>query len=940
MSVIQTDVESKQLYDHIFIESYMLKQVTTKKGILFIVNYNGHDLHFQEWNNTDDCIYYLPLARLVDNGFAYGSKDGCLLPYENIYLLDNNEQKLLGIPQLYKKAMRLVGTSMLNMSDFTYRIEFLTHVPDGELLVCEREGNIIIIGRNKFLLSDVQYELLNRVDAYNATPDNEKTADYNLRCFAEIKALAIQANCYLDSYLENENVYTPERIKIEVGRDEDGYTIDPAINIEENGKFQQVFNRMRRVQGVYPVERKNGERVRVVLNPEQKNNLEIVKQGGRHKTREQIKTIVEKPTEFFDPDVFDLSALYSDRVIEIGVYKPKFYPFICPYKSCWIMGATVETPQNGTSKLTINSYAELSTLKQAINEAIAENKDIVEYNDAQIDLMDAQFLAEMAEKQLKHPSQPIKLNSNQTDESRKVLIIMENAEETDFEVKEKAIDRSDMYILFRNPYLQEQFSLKKHQEEGVAWLQHLYKSKASGCLMADDMGLGKTLQILYFIDWHSRKYVDHKPYLIVAPVSLLENWENEYNRFFMSPRLRIERLTSTNIPRQFDKSIVEKMQKMDIILTNYESLRISQLNFCAVDFDIIALDEAQKIKSPGTLVTNAAKALKGTFKIAMTGTPVENSLLDLWCIMDFCVPGLLESAKAFAAKYQNPLKNDDTDVVSLGNEIHSKLGIYLMRRLKKDAAKDLPEKIEIKKQLEMPIVQSDTYKCVMEEYVSGRQKNMLLTIMGIREVSEHPYLFDSSLSLYNTQEIIDASARLQLTVSFLDTIKKRNEKVILFAERRETQKMLWQLCHERYGLTPKIINGDTPTFVTRIQLNKRSRQASIDEFQGVEGFNVIIMSPIAAGMGLNVTAANHVIHYSRHWNPAKENQATDRAYRIGQNKDVFVYYPLAVSKDFKSFDETLDELLSRKSSLATSTIFPTERIEVKQEELGQMLFGL
>ena len=170
------------------------------------------------------------------------------------------------------------------------------------------------------------------------------------------------------------------------------------------------------------------------------------------------------------------------------------------------------------------------------------------------------------------------------------------------------------------------------------------------------MGLGKTLQILYFIDWHSRKYADHKPYLIVAPVSLLENWKNEYERFFKQPRMTINMLTSKDVPRKFDKDIVNRIQKMDIVLTNYESLRISQLNFCAVEFDIVALDEAQKIKSPGTLVTNAAKALKCNFRIAMTGTPVENTLLDLWCIMDFCVPGLLGNAKAFAAQYQSPLK--------------------------------------------------------------------------------------------------------------------------------------------------------------------------------------------------------------------------------------------------------------------------------------------
>ena len=550
------------------------------------------------------------------------------------------------------------------------------------------------------------------------------------------------------------------------------------------------------------------------------------------------------------------------------------------------------------------------------------------------------FLAQTAEKQLKDPSQPAKVESENGNEARNVLIIEENAEELGFAVKERTIEKGDKYTLFTDPFLQEGFSLKDHQKEGVAWLQHLYKSKASGCLMADDMGLGKTLQILYFIDWHSRKYANHKPYLIVAPISLLENWKNEYERFFMQPRMKINMLTSKDVTRKFDKSIVDKMQKMDIILTNYESLRISQLNFCAVEFDVVALDEAQKIKSPGTLVTNAAKALKCNFKIAMTGTPVENSLLDLWCIMDFCVPGLLGNAKAFAAQYQNPLKKEDTDIVALGNEVHDKLGVYFMRRLKKDAAKDLPDKIELKEKVLMPPVQKETYASVVNDYTSGIQPNMLVTIMHLREVSEHPYLYDSTLLNHETDEMVETSARLQATIKFLDEIKKKGEKVIIFVERKETQKMLQKLCLERYGIITKIINGDTPSIVKRNMPNKQSRQSSIDEFQAVDGFNVIIMSPVAAGMGLNVTAANHVIHYSRHWNPAKENQATDRAYRIGQTKDVFVYYPMAVRADIKSFDETLDDLLSRKTSLATSTIFPTERVEVKQEELGQMLFGV
>lgn len=919
----------------------MLSQIINSKGIMFIVNYNGHDLHFQEWKATDDCIYYLPLATLVDNGYAYASKEGCLLPYENIYLLDEDERILLGVPQPYDKAMRLVGTSMLNLSDFEYKVEFLTHVPDGELIVCERGGNILVKGRDKYLLNEAQYALLNRVDAFNSTPEEDKTTDYNLRCFAEIKALAEQAGCLLDSYLENENVYAPERIKIEIGRDDEGFTVEPAVDIEENDKFQTYFDKMRKVQAQYPVQRENGERVRIVLNKEQKENLHYLKeQCGKHKTREEIQKIIEQPTEYFDPNAFDLSELYSDRVIEIGVYKPKFYPFICPYKSCWIAGATVETPQNGTTKVTINSEEELERLKREIQSAKENKKGIVEYNNTQLDIEDAMFLAQTAEKQLKDSSQPAKVETENDNEARNVLIIEENAEELGFAVKERMIEKGDKYTLFTDPFLQEGFSLKDHQKEGVAWLQHLYKSKASGCLMADDMGLGKTLQILYFIDWHSRKYANHKPYLIVAPISLLENWRNEYERFFMQPRMKINMLTSKDVTRKFNKSIVDKMQKMDIILTNYESLRISQLNFCAVEFDVVALDEAQKIKSPGTLVTNAAKALKCNFKIAMTGTPVENSLLDLWCIMDFCVPGLLGNAKAFAAQYQNPLKKEDTDIVALGNEVHDKLGVYFMRRLKKDAAKDLPDKIELKEKVLMPPVQKEIYASVVNDYTSGIQPNMLVTIMHLREVSEHPYLYDSTLLNHETDEIVDTSARLQATIKFLDEIKKKEEKVIIFVERKETQKMLQKLCLKRYGIITKIINGDTPSIVKRNMPNKQSRQSSIDEFQAVDGFNVIIMSPVAAGMGLNVTAANHVIHYSRHWNPAKENQATDRAYRIGQTKDVFVYYPMAVRADIKSFDETLDDLLSRKTSLATSTIFPTERVEVKQEELGQMLFGV
>lgn len=915
----------------------MLTQYLNNKGLVFAVNIDGHDIHFKEWSATDDCIYYFPLANLVDNGDASYYKHECTVPFESIYLLDEQECRLLGIPTPYDKALRLRGEGMLNTPDFKYKLELLTHVPDGRLINFEKGGNIVVAQGKKYLLNEYQYELFNQVEDFNQLSEEEKTTDNNLRQFAVIKELALQAGCELDSYLANENVYVPDRIKLEIGRDEEGFTIKPSIDIPEAEKFTSTFEKMRRVQGLYPVQNEKGERRRILLNSEQQECLKPLKERKCHfKDQEEVRQLIESPTEFFDPDQFDLSEFYSDRVIKIGLYKPKFYPFVCPYESCWIAGAAVETRQGGTSRISVRDEEALAELKALIDDADTSGLPTVNYRDTDIAVEDARYLANLAEKQLKSPKKPIE---EKEDEGHKVLIIEENAEELGFEAKERFIETGDCYTLFNDPYLDANFALKKHQQVGVAWLQHLYKSKASGCLMADDMGLGKTLQILYFIDWHYRTYPNHNPYLIVAPISLLENWENEYKRFFKDPRLNIVRLTSKDVPRKFDRNVIDKMQRCDMILTNYDSLRISQLNFCAVEFDVVALDEAQKIKSPGTLVTNAAKALKANFKIAMTGTPVENSLVDLWCIMDFCVPGLLGNAKSFAAQYQNPLKKADTDIVALGNEIHEKLGIHFMRRLKVDAAKDLPNKIELKKECEMPLVQKEKYLSVIKEYNDDIQSNMLTTIMNMRLVSEHPYLYKDILDNYVTSELIESAARLEATIDFMDAIKTKGEKVIIFTDRKDTQKMLQRVAFERYGITAKIINGDTPSIVTRHKQGKQSRQSAIDEYQNEAGFNVIIMSPIAAGMGLNVTAANHVIHYSRHWNPAKESQATDRTYRIGQTKDVYVYYPIAVCKDFKSFDKTLDELLSRKNTLATSTIFPSERIEVKQDELGQMLFG-
>ena len=277
--------------------------------------------------------------------------------------------------------------------------------------------------------------------------------------------------------------------------------------------------------------------------------------------------------------------------------------------------------------------------------------------------------------------------------------------------------------------------------------------------------------------------------------------------------------------------------------------------------------------------------------------------------------------------------------------------------MKKDVAKDLPNKHDnansrIKKI--MPSIQLDRYKQEIEmandsELEGVEKRNQKLkSLWAVRDISDHPFLLESQILNFTSEELISSSSKLQTTIGILADIKSKDEKAIIFADRRETQKMLQKIVYDTFGIFTSIINGDTPTTKQLEGKSKLSRQQTIDRFQSEEGFNVIIMSPIAAGVGLNVTKANHIIHYTRHWNPAKEEQATDRAYRIGQQKDVFVYYPMAIFPEemqdesgnrLKSFDEILDTLLYNKKALASNTLFPTEQAEITPDELFGNIFG-
>ncbi len=484
--------------------------------------------------------------------------------------------------------------------------------------------------------------------------------------------------------------------------------------------------------------------------------------------------------------------------------------------------------------------------------------------------------------------------------------------------------------------LKNDITLKDHQLSGIAWLQHLWKLSPYDCrgaLLADDMGLGKTLQLLSFIAACLEENPNDDPFLIVAPVSLLENWQEEMEKFFQPGTFPLLMLYGADLNQlrasqdTLDEELVglrllrrHWLGDAKVVLTTYETLRDLEFTLAAQRWSAVICDEAQKIKNPNAMMTRAAKKQNVRFKIACTGTPVENSLADLWCLFDFIQPGLLGALNEFGTNYRKPIEADTDEQKQRVEELRSIIEPQLLRRTKAEVSKDLPNKIAVDSCSNLPL--SDRQRTYYAHAIGQHRKqssegiglkNHLGLLLYLRRLCADPQpmgqLSNSSALL---TEIEIHSPKLKWLLIELERIKFCNEKVIIFCELKDVQRLLHQVIFKRFGFVPAIINGDTSTS----SRSNFSRQKLIRGFQEKPGFGIIILSPLAAGVGLNIQAANHVIHFTRTWNPAKEDQATDRAYRIGQTKDVFVYCPLVVANDFATFDAKLNALLAWKRGLS------------------------
>ena len=500
--------------------------------------------------------------------------------------------------------------------------------------------------------------------------------------------------------------------------------------------------------------------------------------------------------------------------------------------------------------------------------------------------------------------------------------------------------------------------LKTHQLNGVAWFQHLVSRAPADCrgaLLADDMGLGKTLQLLTVLAWYYERNPNASASLIVAPKSLVENWRAETQRFFTPafPEILVlygEGLDQRRQPPGLiaseltNRGVVDLLRpgwvgKSKVVITTYEVLTRYEFSLAKEALAFLICDEAQRIKTPGTQVTITTKALKADFRIACTGTPVENNLADLWCLFDLVQPGLLGGLEEFGRTFRRPIECETEEQKATLAHLQQVIAPQTLRRTKLDIASELKrklfgyteadggvvrfkERLSEKDRLAVPMssFQTTLYLGGLKKLQdsgeeSDTRKRARLSFGALhlmKAVCAEPYCLPGMKFLQDKQgpkTHLENSPKLAWLLSQLATIQSAREKAIVFTELREVQSALYYFLREEFGIKPSIINGDS-----------QYRQGHIDRFSEKEGFNVIILSTLAAGVGLNVTAANHVIHFTRAWNPAKENQATDRAYRIGQELDVYVYCPIATSEQFITFDERLDSLLRQKAGLADATI--------------------
>ncbi len=468
--------------------------------------------------------------------------------------------------------------------------------------------------------------------------------------------------------------------------------------------------------------------------------------------------------------------------------------------------------------------------------------------------------------------------------------------------------------------------LRPYQQEGLRWLSELSGLGFGACL-ADDMGLGKTVQILAFLNVLTTSPQSKKPFassLLILPASLLANWEQEIEKFFPDLRIFFAH-PSMHKPHRVKAPAKKELNQLDLVITTYAlAQRYDWLT--EYNWNYVILDEAQAIKNPGTKQTRAVKKIPAVNRIAMTGTPVENRLSDLWSLFDFINPGLLGTMKEFST-----FSKGLADHPGGYGRLRRMTAPFILRRLKTDSSiiSDLPDKVEMKSWADLSRKQTVIYQQLVDqmadmlESANGikRKGVILAALTKFKQICNHPDQY-AGVDGYNEKE----SGKFVRLREISTTIHEKREQMLIFTQFKEMTEPLARFLESIFGRPGLVLHGS-------IAVKKRKKL--IEKFQSNEYVPFMVLSLKAGGVGLNLTRANHVVHFDRWWNPAVENQATDRVFRIGQQKKVMVHKFITRG----TIEEKIDAMLEQKAQLSADVLAASGEkwlTEMKDDELSDL----
>ena len=1008
MSIIKT---LRALLGNKASESSDIYQVTANlEGLLYAT---APELFSAFENAQKTSLQHTVLKMLVEQGLAKALPNGFLLPKEVVCAqLGDSEVEdieianILGIEPRQKLKFTAQARSFTSQKDFSVSL-FVELAEHGELPV-ESQGPYIKLPNNKHArLNTGELLGLEAWQQHQALTVDQRSELQNLRLIAQLQ-LAKDSGMNIDlKHFEQFIVKVPDSIGVHVHRNSDeSLTLRPSIDSLTN---EQLESRWGQVIGTQESGALRVENTIVLLDEKKRQAIDEVFKN-QHIPKDQVKNFIENPSAFLNASLVDLDVGFSTRVTGIGELIFISFGELDSEKTDWFSDGLTEKQPVRNLDAVIKCPEDLQRFEEQYKAARASNATVMRFDGQPVDISDCSDIAQQIkdldaryadgegdDSEDTAPDDLPSTDQEKAEPARKWTLLLETAEEKNKHLLELASQefdskQIDWQACLRDPY--------PHQRKGVEWAVSLIGQavtqreqpvRIEGALLADDMGLGKTYMALVATHEYYRlldqQKKTRKPILVVAPLSLLENWKDEVDVTFKeSPFTDIQLLQSGKDLNKFrvagvDRESVQLTEQMNergeddpgtpeikyalhvgqeaglkrldmpgrLVVTTYDTLRSYQFSLCKVDWGLVFFDEAQNIKNPNTLQTRAAKALKADFKMLVTGTPVENSLADFWCLLDTAQPGLLGDWPIFRKNWVSPIVNAQAEEkeakrIEVGERLRKATGAFMLRRTKEEELPGLPVKRSfVGKKLQKNVANTEFLEYLgqgmrgaqLKEYdgiLSGYQQQLgsqekgaaLTALAALRNISLHPGLQSSSTLNITTakqgQEFIAGSAKLIALKQVLDAIEIKKEKVIIFAINKRLQLMLKQALDSLYNLNVDIINGDTKAVESNSGRESPTRKSMIKQFEAKPGFNIIIMSPIAAGVGLTIVGANHVVHLERHWNPAKEAQATDRVYRIGQEKDVCIYYPFSLHPSKQSFDEHLALLLDRKHLLKEAVV--------------------